>query len=97
MWWYEEDFECIMKLTGIHWIPVGLFQHTIIELFHVLVVRSDIYHKREQVRVQNLDNILKIELTLDQARSNLYGIKSTTVLEILLFMVGYWNLLWLVY
>ena len=25
MWWYEEDFECIMKLTGIHWVPVSLF------------------------------------------------------------------------
>ena len=29
MCWYEEDFECIMKLTGIHWIPVSLFRHTI--------------------------------------------------------------------
>ena len=29
MLWYEEDFECIMKLTRIHWIPVSFFRHTI--------------------------------------------------------------------
>ena len=29
MWWYEEDFECIMKVTGIQWILVSLFRHTI--------------------------------------------------------------------
>ena len=28
VWWYEEDFECIMKLRGIQWIYVSLFQHT---------------------------------------------------------------------
>ena len=29
MWWYEEDFKCIMKLTRIQWIHVSLFRHTI--------------------------------------------------------------------
>ena len=31
MWWYEEDFECIMKLTRIHWIAVSLFRQLLVE------------------------------------------------------------------
>ena len=27
MWWYEEDFECIMKLTRIQEMYVSLFRH----------------------------------------------------------------------
>ena len=54
MWWYEEDFECIMKLTGIQLSAYSdtLYDIAVFEVVSARFVGGGLVHWN----VQNIDN-----------------------------------------